>query len=185
MYDSHIFSSINEQINVAKIDIFSIYFMTYFVLIDLLLYIETKNSYFSAFYHVSLLLLNAAFSERCLISIVVTFVWKIVCIVCIEFNIVFNFFRNTINKITLFDFVVVLFDALRDAAFDALKCSTFDAMKSSTVERLMMNVINNSCLKSASLMNFNESIETNRSDFDARSSRLFNENLSNVMSVKR
>ena len=149
--------------------------MTCPVLIDLLSYIESKNSSFSAFHFVLSLLLDAASSERCLISIV-AFVCKTACIVCIDFNIVFHFSRDTINDVSSFDPVAVLSDALKDSASDALK--------DSIVERLMMNATDDSCLRFANLMNSNESIDINRSNFDARSNRLFNENLFEIISTK-
>ena len=44
--------------------------------------------------------------------------------------------------------------------------------------------LENFCLRSENLMNNSESIDINRSNFDARSNRLFNENLFEIISTK-
>ena len=153
-------------------------FMICSVLIDLLSYIRSKNLNSFAFHFVLSLLLETTFFERCF-DAVVTFACKIVCIICINFNIVFYFFRDMINDVSSFDFVVV-----KDSTFDAMKNSV-DALKRSIVERLMIDVaLNDFYLKSENLMNNSESNDINRSNFDARSNRLFNENLFEIISTK-
>ena len=159
---------------------FSVCFMTWPMLIDLLSYIESKNFNSETFHFELSLLLKVASFERCRwfrMIVLAALICNTVCIVCIEFNIVFYSFRDTINDVSSFDSVVVLFDALKDSASDALK--------DSTVERLMMSVaLNDFCLRSKNLMSNSESIDINRSNFDARSNRLFNENLFEIISTK-
>ena len=142
-------------------------FMTCSILTDLLSYIKSKNSNFSAFHFVLSLLLDAVFldfRDSLIIVELKALIYRTICMICMKSSMIFHFFCDIVQNLFSSD----VFDALKDFVVDWF---IFEVDVFCLIQIWIENLIDTIFFK-----------KQNRSIRNAWSNRLFNEYWSDVSS---